>query len=342
MTAKERTEWWIRHHPPGQYSPSAPPSDRDDLEEDGQSYTVYDSDAESTHSVPPKMMLKFGDGRPDVPISHWHHDGEPRHSLKRETDNSRTQSHRRGRSEQPTMGPHIDAAYPEEIRVLPSQFNPAQQSPISHDRRRAKSQPRHGYSPPDEPAPPLPRYPPAQHTQPIYTPTPRPIHVTPFLPHAPPVAFSQSHPAYHGKSAYASRYPENPPQSIMNAPRPYSKNIHAPPIINHRPHGAPGIIYSQSAPLPRHPYAGAAPFPPAQVGLTSVDEEMLATRSRNGSRGPARMAQSGAQFRRLHSPSRSSETSGSTFYMVPEHKVSVSKCNGLLSIQLLMRYFIRV
>jgi len=340
MTAKERTEWWIRHHPSAeQYSPSAPPSDRDDLEEDGQSYTVYDSDAESTHSVPPKMLLKYGDGRPDIPISHWYHDEDPHHGSKRENDGaqSRTpphQSHRRGRSDQlmRPAGLHMDATsapYPEEIRVLPSQSTATPKSATSQDRRRAKSQPRHGYSPPHEPAPPLPRYP-SQHTptlHTIYTPTPRPMHPTTFLPPAPQVAYSQSHPMYHGRNAYTSRQSENilhrniSPPSIAYASR-HSKNNYAPPTMIHHQHGAPGLTFSQSAPLPRHPQA------PFQGGLTSVDEEILATRSKNGSRGLARMpmAQAGAHPRRSHSPSPSEESS-STYYMVPSqsqgHKVQI-------------------
>jgi hypothetical protein len=106
MTAKERTAWWIRHQPPSdRYSPSAPPSEQ---EGDPQRFTVFESDAESTHSVPLKMTLKCGDCRHDIPISHWNyeHNKEPlSHSGSTEEFNSSwsTKSHRQLRSEQPVQ-----------------------------------------------------------------------------------------------------------------------------------------------------------------------------------------------------------------------------------------------
>src|ERR1700683_3683267 len=128
MTAKERTSWWIRHQPSTErYSPSAPPSDRGELEPDSQSVTAFDSDAESTHSVPPKMLLKYGDGRPDIPISHWRHE-QKREPLSHSSGSPSNQSHRRSRSEQPvnrtisrSLHPRDSASmrHPEEIRVLP-------------------------------------------------------------------------------------------------------------------------------------------------------------------------------------------------------------------------------
>jgi hypothetical protein len=127
---------------------------------------------------------------------------------------------------------------------------------------------------------------------------------------------------YHGRNTNPSRHSEHlphrdtSPPSIVYAPRPHSKNNYAPPTMIHHQHGAPGLRFSQSAPLPRHHQASMTQFPSMQGGLTSVDEET--TRSRNGSRGPAgtSMTQAGAHFRK-HSPSLSSVESGSTYYILP-------------------------
>src|ERR1700735_1916292 len=47
-------------------TPSVPPSLVSDTD-DGLS--SQDSDAESSHSLPPRMVLRYPDGRPDVPVS---------------------------------------------------------------------------------------------------------------------------------------------------------------------------------------------------------------------------------------------------------------------------------
>lgn len=68
-SARARTADWVTHHthePNYFVSPSVPPSLINDSD-DGMS-TPSDSDF-SSHSVPPRMMLKYPDGRPDVPIS---------------------------------------------------------------------------------------------------------------------------------------------------------------------------------------------------------------------------------------------------------------------------------
>ncbi|KIM86277.1 hypothetical protein PILCRDRAFT_816226 [Piloderma croceum F 1598] len=328
MSAKERTAWWIRHQPPDErYSPSAPPSERDELDTDAQSNTVYESDAESTHSVPPKMLLKYGDGRPDIPISHWHYDGNRKPlsyaSSKREPNiapsyGQPNQSHRRSRSEQPvirTSSRHLqpkDSAsmrYPEEIRILPtrSPSTEPQRSTPAQPQRRSKSQPRHGYSPPKEPAPPLPLYPASQHTpQTIQTPNPRNIYQSSVPPHAPQVAYSQTHPQYRGQDA--SRYTENlphrsrSPPSIVYAPGPHSRSQYAPPALIHHQHGAP---------LPRYPLVRGTTFPAPQGGLASVNESTR-TGSQRAPRGHA-----DPRLLASRSPSPSSQESGSTYYVLP-------------------------
>jgi hypothetical protein len=347
MSAKERTAWWIRHQPPDERcSPSAPPSERDELDTDGQSNTVYESDAESTHSVPPKMLLKYGDGRPDIPISHWHYDGSRKPlsyaSSKRESNISPqpNQSHRRSRSEQPvirTSSRHLqpkDSAsmrYPEEIRILPtrSPSTEPQRSAPAQQQRRSKSQPRHGYSPPKEPAPPLPLYPAPQHTpQTIQTPNPRNIYQSSVPPHAPQVAYSQTHPQYRGQDA--SRYTENlphrsrSPPSIVYAPGPHSRSQYAPPALIHHQHGAP---------LPRYPIVRGSTFPAPQGSLASVNENMRAG-SQRGPRGhpdPRLLAS--------RSPSPSSQESGSTYYVLPTPGQKVQIIVSLRHILLYLHLF---
>jgi hypothetical protein len=315
MTAKERTAWWIRQHPPTeQYSPSAPPSELGELEE-AQSYTVFDSDAESTHSVPPKMVLKYGDGRPDIPISHWHHGHNreplPNSDSKREFNGS--PSHRRSKSAQPAerttsrqLLPRDSASmrHPEEIRVLPSRSGEMPRPPSSQNHRRSKSQPRHGYSPPGEPAPPLPLYPPQHTPQTTHTPTPR-NNVYPIHPRAPQVAYSQSHPTYQRKDPYASRYSEDlpyrnrPPPAIVYAPSPHSRSHYAPPAVIHHQRGTP------------LPYYGGPPFTSAaQGGLASANENMKGANSRTRT---TRVA----HFDDSRSPTPSSQNSGSTYYVLP-------------------------
>ena len=72
LSARERTAYWVNSHhtriPEDELlSPSAPPSELEDS--DAPSYGPSDSDDESTHSLPPRMVLRWNDGRPDLPIS---------------------------------------------------------------------------------------------------------------------------------------------------------------------------------------------------------------------------------------------------------------------------------
>jgi hypothetical protein len=74
LSARDRTANWVRRHAGGDehlISPSIPPSIISDS--DAPSYGPTDSDNESDSSLPPRMVLRWGDGRPDVPISTEHH-----------------------------------------------------------------------------------------------------------------------------------------------------------------------------------------------------------------------------------------------------------------------------
>lgn len=146
MTARERCARWVQAHSSdrdGFYSPSVPP-----MEIEGLIPFSPPSDG-SSHSLPPKMVLRYSDGRPDIPIPHVtpslrRHDRYPRSPLteppyhRRSHTTASGQSHPRQMSpvtihsaHQPGYGctsyhPHpepigADADSPEEIRVLPSQ-----------------------------------------------------------------------------------------------------------------------------------------------------------------------------------------------------------------------------
>ncbi|KAH9933015.1 uncharacterized protein B0H18DRAFT_985150 [Fomitopsis serialis] len=72
MSARERTAQWIQAHTPNGtvpafVPPSYPPSMISDS--DAPSYGPSDSDEESSHSLPPRMVLRYNDGRADIPIA---------------------------------------------------------------------------------------------------------------------------------------------------------------------------------------------------------------------------------------------------------------------------------
>lgn len=70
MSARERTAYWVQTHSNRSQetpvlSPSSPPSIISDA-----SVGPAASDAASSHSLPPRMVLRYDDGRPDIPIPH--------------------------------------------------------------------------------------------------------------------------------------------------------------------------------------------------------------------------------------------------------------------------------
>lgn len=110
MAARERTALWVNEHAPAGaakafVSPSYPPSIISDS--DAPSYGPSDSDEESSHSLPPRMVLRYNDGRPDIPIAHdapipnahpplprqtHGPDGLPSHPAQNPTQHSRSRS----------------------------------------------------------------------------------------------------------------------------------------------------------------------------------------------------------------------------------------------------------
>lgn len=132
MHARDRTTHWVQTHTSHAefYSPSSPPSDIDD-------YSPPDSDAGSFHSLPPRMMLRYGDGRADIPIphqdgrnyhAHGHRqddlDSRSRHDARRMHGSHRTSAHAgppvAGVRSRALRDPAMLGAPPEEIHVLPS------------------------------------------------------------------------------------------------------------------------------------------------------------------------------------------------------------------------------
>jgi hypothetical protein len=327
MSSRDRTALWVRTHSPTRadfYSPSLLPSELPPTP------TSPPSEVESSFSVPPKMVLKYKDGRPDIPISHWHyheddrskgsggrrhaHAGDSRHEQYPSHARSRSQGasivserDRMGRSgsrraERPYDGPGrpLTPLTPEEIRVWPSDSDdfPRPLQP------RSKSLPRDSHFREEAP-PPLPT---SGHTVPLQTmfpPLPRHAHAQPPPPHhspSPRIVHPQPRPvAWHSIPQAPPPRPSRTPPAIVYAPSHHSKTHYSPPPIipAHTHHGAGGMKYSHSAPV-RYPNVGPAPFPLVRgpTPRSSMDE----------SRGTE------------HSPERSeteSDDSGSTYYVLP-------------------------
>ncbi|KAI0667236.1 hypothetical protein C8Q78DRAFT_1054765 [Trametes maxima] len=159
LTARDRTTNWVSVHSGFSHyvSPSSPPSIISDS--DAPSVGPSESDSGSVRSVPPRMVLRYPDGRPDVPISS---DGvpSPTHSRNNHTYGSQSTSrHTRSRSGSlaapgpadappapryaqtlsyatgsryaPSARPHISPPRsPESIRVLPSRQAEESQPPV--------------------------------------------------------------------------------------------------------------------------------------------------------------------------------------------------------------------
>ncbi|KAJ7706945.1 hypothetical protein B0H17DRAFT_1325704 [Mycena rosella] len=310
LSSKERTKHWVRTRiePPDQcYSPSVAPSilyDPDAIP------TSPPSEVGSTHSVPPKMVLRYSDGRPDEPIPLQ----DAHHPLKR--GSSKMKPHESLRSQTlPTphrsrAGSHGAPRVPEEIRILPSHAPPS----AAHSHARSKSLPRNTYSQIQDPIPQMPPLHPSQHGGvglPGPLPLPRP---------GPLVTFSQPPPQQpwngHGRH----------PPPIVYAPSHRTRPHYAPPAMySHPPKIGPnGVIYSHSAPVPSAQYPPKYPTPyPSAIASSSIHEEQ-----RSGSRTPSRRTRDRSRSRQL-SPASStssltgSDGSGSTYYVLPTGRQKV-------------------
>lgn len=297
MSARERTAHWVQHYDPQDvYSPTMAPTDLDGF--------VPPSPAMSTHSLPPKMVLRYNDGRGDIAI--------PRASggvpSSRSNHNHRSQGyHHSSRSASHTSSPlgmhsprgnpdFVPPPTPEDIRVLPSRSsNPSSQGPNSAtssqrpSHNRSKSVPRH------------------QVDQEV-----------PFI--APPVPRSHT-PQPNAHASYSpwvpgSRHGSKQPPPIVYAPgRHHGSNYEPPLLLHHQPQMGPnGMIYSHSAPPIMT--GGPSHYPPRHHEGYPDDDRA----GRSMDRDPRRMMR-GRQppplNRKGSSDTLGSQESGSTYYVLP-------------------------
>ena len=312
LTARERTARWVQQHYAPDIellSPSYPPSMLSDS--DAPSYGPSESEA-SSHSTPPRMLLRWTDGRPDMPIP----SGSSNHAR------SRSASH-----------PHPSRHIPESPDVVPPL------PPIAHNNFHPGAGSHHpsaayGISVPSRHAQSL-SYasgplvgPPGQAHS---TPPPSPEHIVvlpcpqaddpqegPKLAPVPPSHVSVSHHGSHYASrtptAHSAHHPQPIPATGTYPPAPSQQpTIHAP-----SPHHAynpshtsrnatlsPGVQYTQSQPHtvsnggahPSRP-GTALPYtysPPAIVyapssrhgGSNYVPPQIVYSPSSHAHRGPA-------------------------------------------------------
>lgn len=289
MSARDRTAYWVsNYHPEELYSPSTGPVPLDDVE------FVPPSPAMSTHSLPPKMLLRYNDGRGDIPIPRPHGHS----SSRRSPTSSHGSRHSRPSPLGATPSSHRDTPppTPEEIRVLPSRSSnsnsPGSTRPSHH---RSKSVPRRDPALQDVPfiAPPVPR---------SHTPGPQPHAQQPYPP------WVSSRPGHQSRA---------PP--IVYAPgRHHGPNYEPPLVLHHQPQMGPnGMMYSHSAP----PVMGGGPshYPPKH-GAYHPDPQTDDERAGRTMDHEWRHRQSrGRQTvnRKGSSGSLGSQTSGSTYYVLP-------------------------
>jgi len=318
MTVRERTAYWVQSHSPEGnelLSPSIPPSVLSDV-----SYEAL-SETESSRSVPPRMVLRYGGGRPDVPIpfedsraaSRVRRDDSTSTSSRttsptlvpistRQTSPYRSRSGSHGGSplaRQPT--PRSPLA-PEEIRILPSQPQPrSPTTTASSNQPRSRSLPRTTDLP--SAAPPLPG------------PT-----STPYSPTDDPGAAQTWHSYARGRS----HQPRKQPPAIIYAPsHTSSRPRYAPPAMFHHPPpiGPDGMVYSHSAPVQgssRHQPSASIPttmVPPSRGLALLREEERRAGTWSGGKRERPQLPP--LLSRSPSSSSMNSQGSGSTYYVLP-------------------------
>ncbi len=251
LAARTRTAHWVDSlSGKALVAPSIPPSLVSDTD-DGLS--SQDSDAESSRSLPPRMVLRYPDGRPDVPVSgetRW-----PPHSQKPTTP---TPFHTRPRAGSGSHGyppsnpnihsrapsnavplyvtppPPVVATQPETIHIRPSPTSPiSQQGPISY----LTPDPHHSSSPST----------PSRQRSMRSTPSSRPPPMALQMIYTPPAPSSQSRsapvsPTY--ESFQAAQQPLPPP----------------PPSASHLPIAAPSPVYGFPSPTPAHEPPPAGPL----------------------------------------------------------------------------------
>ena len=220
----DRTRHWVQHHTyrdSGFYSPTMVPTPIEGY------VPSPPSDSGSAHSNPPKMVLRYNDGRPDIPIPRPSRSGS---NPARPRTVSQGQALRGGsRSGGGPLSrpapPGGNDMHPEEIRVLPSLGS----SRPSHHRSRS-----------------VPR--PSEHEQDVSFPPPMPQQYH---------GYNGAQP-YHPQPQQRSRHHSvhQPPVTPQYVPQPYV----AQGVYNYPPQVGPnGVMYSHSAPVPGQFPPGYAP-----------------------------------------------------------------------------------
>ncbi|PFH51716.1 hypothetical protein AMATHDRAFT_2817 [Amanita thiersii Skay4041] len=315
-TAHERTAYWVQSHSPNDvafYSPSAPPSEL------GVFIPSPPSDASSSHSLPPKMVLKYDDGRyiPIPPADHLHESS--RSANGRSTTDSRHHHHHHHHhhhkhSASPETHsrkyhPRNSADGPEEIRVLPSvdkvqrhqhHAQPMQRSNGQHAKDESRTQP---YS--------------QQH----------------YSIRSPSGSYGHSHPrgsaarsqppqpelsSWHRSGAYP--HPVSPNAAGQYPLYPAPNGLFFPPQI-----GPNGVIYSHSAPVPSirhgHPISPVYPHAPAPGNRHAVHDNHIMAERDDRSRTVS-LTGLGPNMRpyvinRSNTSLSGSEGSGDTYFVAP-------------------------
>jgi len=328
MSTRDRTARWVQTHSPTEsefYSPSLPPTVID-----GFVPSSPPSEADSSHSTPPKMVLRYNDGRPDIPIPHPGHGpslmGKSGSKIY-QTSAPQTSSGVRSDSsaESPVYNPSNprrghESRLPEEIRILPSSGEVPMSSRFS-GHTRSKSLPRSSLR--QRPlAPEVPFIPPSHlQTQSPYL-GQGPSAIPPEEISPPPQQVNFAPPTHPWPPRHG--HPKHTPPAIVYAPHHSHQPHYAPPAMFHHPPqlGPNGMIYSHSAPVPGQ-YRPAYPTPYPSV---------LGTSSRHHSSSAHAHTRSLGQSTRINptssSASLTSQNSGSTYYVLPAHGQKVHVINA--------------
>lgn len=320
-------------------SPDCPRSPVEDIEVEGRG-----SDRSSSSSLPPKMMLRYSDGRGDVPISHQYYDGRRyphrRSSYREPAPHSRPQtphrySHDRSRSvaghrpvhhyhgyddyyHSEKYGQLVSPNYvdyesaPEEIQVLPADPN-AKPQPVSGSYRPRRL---------SEPFKSRPKSQPSRDSDVYGTPPPRYVSNTLNVPPVPHSHSQHIHDPYdhHHLSRSQSRGNRPRPSIVHVSSHNRNPDHYAPPTIVYPPNKAPGMNHAVSSSTgsghPHYPRVVPTPYPPVHKHRVPAQEEQ-----RHGPRGPRPRE----DMPRSHTPvsEAASGESGGTFYVLqtPGQKV---------------------
>jgi len=263
------------------------------------------------------MILRYNDGRPDIPIPHA---GQipPMHKRNQRLNHPRshtpshdyTLNHAGSGSSRDAPSHHSHSSrrrepvsqMPEEIRILPS----APTSNIRPSHARSKSVPRRSERPVPEPE--VPFVPSHHHSQSSYYASHNPRSIP-------------SHSVAEPQHPWPREGHAKHPPAIIYAPSHHAQRPHyAPPAMFHHPPpmGPNGMIYSHSAPPIPGQYPPAYPQPYPSAGShrhTSSAHDMRVSEGRDRMRSMGRSTRHPAES----VETLGTEKSGSTYYVLPSH-----------------------